>query len=167
MVTGIVIPAAADQPLELREFAKLEDYQSAVGGLIEVLDLPDIGTTVYVNDEGRVRKLPHNARVSFFRWYWSPLTRASGMLAGDAALVGMPNRAGESTDVPEHVRELLLSPAFFALEMRTDAHPGWQCGSTALPDYWSALVWTMMLTEHFTGLRDVRIVSLAPTIDDF
>ncbi|WP_298868462.1 DUF3846 domain-containing protein [uncultured Microbacterium sp.] len=166
MVTGIVIPTAGDQPLELREFAKLEDYQSAVGGWIEALDLPDIGITVYVNDEGRIRKLPHNARASFLRWYWSPLTRASGMLAGDAVLVGMPNGAGESTDVPVHVRELLLTSALFALEMRTEAHPEWQRSTTALPDYWSALVWTMMLTEHFTGLRDVRIVPLAPTIDD-
>lgn len=166
MVQGIVIPAAGDQPLELREFVRLEDYQSsAVDGWIEPIDLPDIGVTIYLNEEGRTRKLPQNPRASFFRWYWHPLSRASGMLAGDVVLAGLPKRSGVTTDVPAQLRELLI-PSPFAIEFRTDTEPGWHRSGATLPDYWSALVWAMMLTERSTGLQDVRIVSLAPTLDD-
>ncbi|MCB8045015.1 DUF3846 domain-containing protein [Microbacterium oxydans] len=57
MVQGIVIPADAESPLWRRDFARLEDYQAAVGGWIEAVDLLDFGVTIYVNEEGRLRHL--------------------------------------------------------------------------------------------------------------
>lgn len=64
MVRGIVIPADAEKPLEQRDFAQLEDYQAAVDGWIEAVDIHGLGVTVYVNEEGLLRHLPPNSRAS-------------------------------------------------------------------------------------------------------
>jgi hypothetical protein len=49
MVKGLVIPADPELPIEVREFNKLEDYQAAVGGWIEAVDVPPLGISTYVN----------------------------------------------------------------------------------------------------------------------
>ena len=48
-------PIESDRPLPL------ERLQALVGGLIEFVAMPD-GTELCVNEEGRVRDLPRNAR---------------------------------------------------------------------------------------------------------
>ena len=68
MVRGIVIRAAGEEPLEERHFFGLEDYQSAVGGWIEAVDIPSIGVTVHVNEEGLLQQLPFNRRATFLWW---------------------------------------------------------------------------------------------------
>lgn len=81
MVSGIVIPAAAESSLEEREFANLEDYQAAVGGWIEAVDLPSFGVTICVNEEGLLRHLPFNSRASFPWWYHVSAARQLGSSA--------------------------------------------------------------------------------------
>ncbi|WP_370895088.1 hypothetical protein [Janibacter sp. GXQ6167] len=52
MPKGIYIPATQEAPLEHRDLTGLEDYQTAVGGYIEAVDLSEAGATVFVNEEG-------------------------------------------------------------------------------------------------------------------
>jgi hypothetical protein len=162
MVRGIVIPADAGKDLEEREFAELEDYQAAVGGWIEAVDLLDLGVTIYVNDEGRLNGLPFNSRVSFLWWYHAPEARQSAMLLGDAVLVGMPDRRGNATDLPDAARGLLLSPIAYRVEVRTIGDPKWHSNQATFSDYWEAIIWAMVLLERWTLARDVRIVPVAP-----
>lgn len=60
MPKGIYIPADQEAPLERRELTGLEDYQTAVSGYIEAVDLPKAGATLFVNEERLLRKLPFN-----------------------------------------------------------------------------------------------------------
>lgn len=46
MVKGFIIPASAQGTVEAREFAGLDDYQQAVGGYIEPVDLPALHATL-------------------------------------------------------------------------------------------------------------------------
>lgn len=46
MVKGIYVPIDESEPLEQREFATLDDYQVAVDGWIEAVDVPSLGITV-------------------------------------------------------------------------------------------------------------------------
>lgn len=101
MVQGIYIPADADDAVELREFAGLRDYQDAVGGWIEAVDIPSLDITIYVNEEGLIRHLPFNSRASFLWWHHVPGSRQSSMLVGNAVIVGAPDRNGDSVSVPE------------------------------------------------------------------
>jgi hypothetical protein len=158
MVNGLVVPSDASQPLEMRTFAKLEDYQAAVGGRIEPVDLPAFGVTIYVNEEGRLNELPFNSRASFLWWYFVPEARQSAMLLGDAVLVGMPDRRGNVTDLPEDVRVLLITPATYRVEVRTIGDPKWYSNQATFPDYWEAIIWAMVLLERWTLARDVRVV---------
>ncbi|WP_396653769.1 DUF3846 domain-containing protein [Microbacterium sp. ARD31] len=64
VVRGLLIPSGED-PIEERTLASLPDYQKAVGGWIEAIDLPDVGITIYVNEEGLLRQLPFNPRATF------------------------------------------------------------------------------------------------------
>ncbi|NYF28101.1 DUF3846 domain-containing protein [Microbacterium sp. JAI119] len=158
MVQGIVIPADAESPLELRNFAQLEDYQVAVGGWIEAVDLLDFGVTIYVNEEGLLRHLPINSRASFLWWYHVPEARQKAMLVGDAVLIGLPGRDGNNTDLPTAVRELLLSPRCYGVEVRTVGDAAWCRNETIYPDYWEAIVWAMVLLERMPEVTDTRVV---------
>ena len=64
MVKGIYVPIDESEPLELREFATFDDCQAAVDGWIEAVDVPNLGITIYVNEEGVLRHLPFNPRAS-------------------------------------------------------------------------------------------------------
>jgi|GEM_PF-2549021 len=62
MVKGIHVPVDPSEPLEVCDFANLAAYRAAVEGWIEPVDVPDLGITIYVNEEGLLRHLPFNSR---------------------------------------------------------------------------------------------------------
>lgn len=62
MVKALVIPAAEDEQITECEVDRLEDYQAMVGGWIEPVDIPALGVTVYVHEEGLMLYLPFNPR---------------------------------------------------------------------------------------------------------
>ncbi len=68
MPRGILIPADRTAPLEQGTFNRLEDYQAAVGGPIEAVDLPEIGVTIYANEIGVIQQLPVNSRATLSIW---------------------------------------------------------------------------------------------------
>lgn len=162
MVQGIVIPADTERPLEQREFARLEDYQAVVGGWIEAVDLHDLGVTVYVNEEGLLRQLPFNSRVSFLWWYHVPEARQKAMVVGDVVLVGLPDRNGDSTDLPREVRSRLLTPARYRVELQMAGSSEWSKDPATFPDYWEALVWGMVFLERIPKAVDVRVHPVEP-----
>ncbi|GAA4353234.1 DUF3846 domain-containing protein [Microbacterium rhizosphaerae] len=151
-----------DEPVELREFSSLEDYQAAVGGWIEPVDLLDLGTTVYINEEGLLRQLPFNSRATFLWWYHVPEARQRAMLAGDAVLVGLPDSNGDSTDLPGSVSETLAGSGTWRVEVRTVGDPKWYGNQATYVDYFEALVWAMLTLERWTAAEDVRVVPVLP-----
>lgn len=50
MVQGIIIPADNTAPLRTATLDSLDDYQRAVGGWIEAVDIPDLGVTTTRKD---------------------------------------------------------------------------------------------------------------------
>ncbi|MCC4907758.1 DUF3846 domain-containing protein [Microbacterium sp. cx-59] len=110
MVRALRIPVDPDEPITEVQVESLEDYQGIVGGYIEPVDIPALGVTVYVNEEGLLRQLSLNSRATFLWWYFVPEARQKAMLVGPALVVGLPNRNGESTDIPGEATELLLNP---------------------------------------------------------
>lgn len=158
MVRGLVIPAEAEAAIELRDFAQLEDYQSVVGGYIEPVDIPSLGITIYVNEEGLLRQLPFNSRASFLWWFEIPSVRQTAMPVGDAVIVGLPDRHGNSTDVPRTVVDTLKEAGVWRVEVRTVGDPKWYRNQATYIDYFEALVWAMVTLERWTAAEDVRVV---------
>lgn len=182
MTKGIVVPHDATAPLELREFSELGDYQQAVGGWIEAVDVASLGVTVYVNEEGLLQHLPLNSRATFLWWFHVPEARHRAMLVGDVVLVGMPDRKGDSTDIPAELSMLLRSDGPFAVLTKVGAdparyadpaskvasivlplasgEPNWFVSSAQYYDYFSAAVWAMVLLERWEDAVDTKVVPI-------
>lgn len=76
MVHSIIILAPNAEDRRAVELAEVEDYQRAVGGWIEALDVLSFGCTMFLNEDGLIRGLPHNRRTTYLWWYH--LTHAQG-----------------------------------------------------------------------------------------
>ena len=126
MVRGAFVPLDYSAPIETREFAGLDDYHDAVGGRLERVDVPALGVTIYVNEEGPIRQLPLNTRVTFLWWFHVPAARQKAMLVGDAVLVGMPDHKGDSTDLPNIVIGLTAPDHLWRIEYLTESEASWR-----------------------------------------
>lgn len=159
MVQGLFIPVDTDRPIEIRTFDRLEDYQSAVGGWIEAVDLMPLGSTLYVNEEGLLRQLPFNARATFLCWYELAHLRRDMILVGDAVLVGIPNEDGDDTDVPNETLALLTERTAYVVLTLHEGSPRWSMHPFVYDDYFQAVVWAMILSDKATGARAVRVLT--------
>lgn len=179
MVKGIYVPVDGSEPLEQREFATLEDYQAAVDGWIEAVDVPSLGITMYVNEEGLLRHLPFNSRASFLWWFHVPGAHQA-MLVGNAVIVGALNENGDSTDVPTEVVDLLTGADEHAVAIQmggtsvpsgsdgklfsivlplTHGDPSWRISVTRHENYFSAVAWAAVFRERWTDAVNVKVVS--------
>ncbi len=161
MVKGLFIPADEDTSIELRDFAQLEDYQTAVSGFIEPVDIPSLSITIYVNEQGLLRQLPFNSRASFLWWYEVHEARQTAMLVGDVVILGIPDRHGESTDVPQSLVDTLTKGGAWRVQAKTVGDPNWHQSRATYTDYFEALVMAMVTIERWTSAVNVRIVPVS------
>jgi hypothetical protein len=162
MVQGIVIPVDTDEPLREIDTSQSDAIASTVGGLMEAVDLYDLGVTIYVNESGLLQHLPFNSRASFLWWYHVPRIRRRSMLVGDAVIVGLPDEEGADTDVPAAARELLLAKTRYRVEVQLSGEDRWRQGLPILLDYWEAIMWAMLLLEQIPSAADSRVVPVNP-----
>ncbi|GAB2513197.1 DUF3846 domain-containing protein [Paramicrobacterium agarici] len=151
MVQGIAIPADPDEPLREFDTAAPDAIATAVGGLMEAVDLFDLGITIFVNESGVLQHLPFNSRASFLWWHQVPAARRSPPV-GDAAIVGLPDDDGADTEVPAGARNLLFNDADYLVEVRLVGDDQWQIGLPIRLDYWDALMWATLLLEQVPEL---------------
>jgi hypothetical protein len=163
MVTGIFVPSDGEAKMHLEEFNSLADYQHAVGGYIQPVEIAVLGVTVYVNEEGLLRQLPLNSRVTFLWWFHAPEARQRAMLVGNAVIIGATDRNGDNTSVPPEVIELLMETRVYRVEVQVMGEAEWHRNQTTYTDYWEAVIWAMLLLERWALATDVRVV---PVLDD-
>lgn len=147
MVRGVLIPAADSHDLTAYDAVGLEDYQRAVGGWIEAVDLPAFGSTLFVNEEGLLRGLSFNRRATFLWWFHVPRARNQARLVGDALLAGLPDEAGEMTDLPDDALRSLLSDELWGLELREGPTYEWSRDPSGGQRYIEAVVWSVLVSE--------------------
>lgn len=158
MVKGLFIPAAATVPVERRDYQQLGDYQAAVGGWIEAVDVPTFGPiTMYVNENGIAERLEPNLRATFLWWFHAPHVRDHSALFGDVALVGYPDQEGDATDVPEEVLDLLTASTPYVVTVQLEDET-WYRGRNVNRDYWEAIHWAMIKLSREPELKDVGVV---------
>jgi hypothetical protein len=157
MVKGLFIPAAATAPVERWDYHQLEDYQAAVGGWIEAVDIPGFGPiTMYVNENGIAERLEPNLRATFLWWFHSSRAWEHAALVGDVALVGYPDHAGNTTDVPDDVLELLTVTTPHVVSMKIEG--AWYANRVVNRDYWEAIHWAMIKLSREPEIEDVDVV---------
>ncbi len=181
MVRGIYLPADDRKDLVVRDFGGVSDYARSVDGYIEAADVPELGVTIYVNDEGLLRRLPFNSRASFLWWCNEPAARES-LLVGDAVIVGWPDADGESTDVPEAVLRLLTAQEEHGIIVRLDrgpardvdpqsslaqvvlplaaGEPSVLMSSARFASYFNALAWAVVLQRRWPNAARIGVTPL-------
>ncbi len=165
MVKGLFIPADTDQPVEVRSLEGHHDYAKAIDGWLEAVDVPPLGVTMYVNEEGQLRKLPFNPRATFLWWYELPHVRQKAMLVGDVLMVGSPDPDGIDTNIPESTLALLTNRDPYAVIVMYGDSPLWVKHPFPYDDYFEAVVWAMILSERVTDTNSVRVVTLDQLLD--
>jgi len=157
MVKGLFVPADEAEPVRELELEKLDDYLQAVGGWIEAVDVPALGITMYVNENGLSEKLPFNGRATYLWWFHVPAVRAHAGPVGNAVLVGLPDEEGDSTDVPATTHELLTSSERYVVLMKIDG--SWFRHRNVNRDYWEAILWAMIKLTREPEIEDVNVVT--------
>jgi hypothetical protein len=161
MVRGIVIPADDNEQIVERELHSLQDYQAAVGGWIEPVDVPTLGITIYVHEEGRLFNLPFNSRATFLWWFHVPVARQTMLLVGPALIVGRPDHIGDSTDVPVSIVERALRKDGWGVAVRPRGHANWYGILMEFDDYWDALLWANLILDRWIDGGEVQVVRVA------
>ncbi len=161
MVTGIVIPHYDNLPLELHDFGGLADYQQAVGGNVEAVDLDSPATTLFVNDEGKIHGMPVNRRATLLAWLTSRYLRRRDVICGPAVLVGPPDESGCSQSVPADFLALLLEPETYAVEVQTVEDPDdWSGNMIHFGDFWQAATYALSLAERWLPVTQIRVIAV-------
>lgn len=148
-------------------------------GWIEAVDVPSLGVTIYVNEEGLLRRLPFNPRASFLWWYHVPGAHQT-MLVGDVVIVGPRDDNGDGNDVPEEVVDLLTVTREYAVAVQiggvsapsesdgrlssillplTHGDPSWCLSLTRHEDYFSAAAWAVVFRVRWADAVNVKVVS--------
>jgi Domain of unknown function (DUF3846) len=160
MVTGVIIPADETLAVSRHEFNDLHDYQKAVGGLIEAIDLGSPAMTFFANDEAKLIGLPINRRATMLWWLHSPATYGYDVLAGDAVLVGQPDQHGETQSAPAEFVSLLMDTSSFKVEVQT-AGPGspWYGNGRRFEDYFTAALYATDLSCRWSQVTRARVAA--------
>jgi hypothetical protein len=122
MPTGILIPSCEAKPLVLQEFKSLDDYQAEVGGDIQLIELAGPPSSLFLNEEGKLRELPVNQRATLLLWLHNRPFLLRDEICGDAILLG-PTYWGETQDVPPSFVAMLLQSQRFVIEVRVQRDP--------------------------------------------
>ena len=158
MAEGIVIPHDADEPLRIMQFTKLEDYQNAVGGWIEFVQIESPRLDIIANEEGKVHGLPINKRATVMWWLLVPELNRVDALVGDIILTGA--RGSAQVDVPEDFRTLLLDTASYKYEVQAYGEAGhWSGNAMRFESYFEAAVNGLNLKERWTAAEKIRVVA--------
>lgn len=98
MAKALHIPADSSAPISIRHCHTLDDWQEAVGGLIEPVS--GDGLSFYANEEGLLLGLEFNVRgVLLARGFGIPTPG----IVGDVIVHGPVDAYGHNTDVPDAV----------------------------------------------------------------
>jgi hypothetical protein len=166
MLSGIHIPHNSLLPVEERELNSLEDYQTAVGGYIEPIDIPDQRLTLIVN-ESKGAHIPVNARATILGWYLNPSMKGDNVPLGDALLVGALIDAPENKAIPAALATLLLHTGYYRVEARfLKGSSGWRSANKQFGSYFEAAIWALLLKEHRFEVIAVRICTAYARADD-
>lgn len=157
MVKGLRIPADVRKPWHEIELSELEDYQRAVGGWIEAVDIAPLASTIYVNEEGIPRGLEYNTRATMLWWFHVPSARMNAALFGDVVVVGCVDDVGDAQDIPAQVLRDITSNDPWVVLMKIDGT--WFRHRNVNRGYWEATFWAVIKQVREPNIEDVRVAT--------
>jgi hypothetical protein len=163
MVRSIVIPHDPARSPRLRHLATASEFQAAVDGWLEPIEMPALGVTVYVNEAARREHHPINCRAMALWWLYSAEPTQYPIFLGDVVLTG----AGDDEDdalLGQIVRDVFEEREFVVQVMPHGRGP-WQDSFARFTDVFDAATWCMLLVSTLRPGAGVRLQSRAPERD--
>lgn len=158
MAKGIVIPHDAGALLHTAQFSALNDYQDAVGGWIEPIQIQSPHICIIANEEGKVHGLQLNQRATIMLWLLAQELQGLDALVGDVVLIG--TRGPEQVEIPEPFRKLLLETDRYKCEVQTDKRPDhWYGSGMRFSSYFRAAADVLNFKSRSSDIEKVRVVA--------
>lgn len=158
---SIVIPHDTKQRPTLVELADLGAFQEAVDGWLDLVEIPSIGVTVYLNEAARRTRGPFNTRATAFWWLHSAEPTDRPVMLGDVVLTGVGDHENEG-DVPEVVVEQIFHRNNFVVQVRPYDRTSW-CDSFARFDsVFDAAIWCLLFEATMRRGTRFRVRSEPP-----
>jgi len=160
MVTGIVIPHETTVALQKVEFQNLTDYQTAVGGYIETVQLEGHPLVIVADEDGKVKRLPINRRATCLWWLLNPDGLGGDFLVGDVVILGAQKR-GDMTDIPDRLTALLLDTHEYQVQVCLSRQfNNWVPIGRTYDDFFEATISALGLMEVWEPPKDVKVVAV-------
>lgn len=111
-ITGLFIPCDSELPMEevTLEGGDYRLIQGLIGGLFDVVEVPDHDASFFVDDEGLIKCLPVNNRATFLVWeLWFQAHVNTVILVGNVLVLGKPDEEGNTTSAPQELIDEVLA----------------------------------------------------------
>lgn len=159
MPNGIVIPVDEEAPIFRKELNDFTDYQAAIGGYFQVIDLSNPEASLYVDEEGKVKHLEMNRRATLLMWLHNPAFRGRDVVCGQALLIGPADDEGETQGVPQALDDLLFDTLSYRVEVQTvDSADAWNGNQARYNNWVDAYNAGLRLADRWLAVENVRIV---------
>lgn len=161
MLTAIVIPADPAEPARLQQLNKrdVDAFRALVGDHLQVLNLERPAATMYLNDEGKLDGLPFNPRATALLWAHNPAFREEDVIAGDAFIVGVPDRHGDDTSAPTELVDLLFHTKRYRVLVQGEGDEKFYGHLRPFDSWFEAYGFGVHLVRVFSQLQDVQVVA--------
>lgn len=161
MVRSIVIPHDQTRSPRLRHLATASEFQTAVDGWLEPVEMPALGVTVYVNEAARREHHPINCRAMALWWLYSADPMQHPIFLGDVVLTG----TGDDED--KALLEQIIGDVFeqreFVLQVRFHGTTAWRDSLARFDNVFDAATWCMLLVATLRPGVWLRLQSRVPT----
>ncbi|GAB3260402.1 DUF3846 domain-containing protein [Kineosporia babensis] len=156
----IVIPARISEPLQEvhLDTKNLDAYENLVDGMIEAIDLYHPEASFYINEEGKLRRMPFNERATALWWAHNSAARDQDWIVGPAVLHGPVGQDGESTSVPEELAALLLHTRTFRIETATAPDGPFDPQAGRYDDWFIAYLHGLRLSDPLSPHQRFRVL---------
>ncbi|MEV0360118.1 DUF3846 domain-containing protein [Nocardia sp. NPDC050697] len=160
-ISGIIVPSAKDEPVKLVEFDQgdVTYIQRVVDGWVQVLDLPQVGATLWCNEEGLIQDLEPNRRASLLSWSNLDIYCRTIPIRGNVLITGQPDDVGRTTTVPAELAELITKTNHFKVEVRAINEETWHGNLMRFTTYWSAAEYGLNLASRWALVEAIRVIA--------
>lgn len=163
VVRSIVIPHDSARSPRLRHLATASEFQDAVDGWLEPIELPAVGVTVYVNEAARREHHPINCRAMALWWLYSADPTQYPIFLGDVVLTGTSE---EESGMAQIVRDV-FEQREFVVQVMPDGRGLWQDSFARFGNVFEAATWCMLLVSTLRPGAGVRLQSRTPAPETF
>lgn len=166
MVRSIVIPHDQARSPRLRHLASAEEFQAAVDGWLEPIEMPALGITVYVNEAARREHHPINCRAMALWWLYTADPTQYPVFLGDVVLTGM-TESDEGGTLLEQIESDIFEQREFIVQVKPRGQESWNDSFARFGNVFDAATWCMLFTHTLRPGAMLRLQSRTPAPESF